>query len=89
MTKKLLECIGIDPARVRLEWISASEGPQFAQVVRDLVEQVKGVGPSPLGRKYSRIFTSQEIPLNSPSRLPAPRSLGSYNAGTDGNGGQV
>jgi F420-non-reducing hydrogenase iron-sulfur subunit len=48
MTKKLLECIGIDPARVRLEWISASEGPQFAQVVRDFVEQVKGVGPSPL-----------------------------------------
>jgi F420-non-reducing hydrogenase iron-sulfur subunit len=48
MTKKLLECVGIDPARVRLEWISASEGPQFAQVVRDFVEQVKGVGPSPL-----------------------------------------
>ena len=48
MTKKLLECIGIDPAKVRLEWISASEGPQFAQVVRDFVEQVKGVGPSPL-----------------------------------------
>ncbi len=48
MTKKLLECIGIDPDRLRLEWISASEGPQFAQVVRDFVEQVKGVGPSPL-----------------------------------------
>ena len=48
MTKKLLECIGIDPARVRLEWISASEGPQFAQMVRDFVEQLKGMGPSPL-----------------------------------------
>ena len=48
MTKKLLECIGIDPARLRLEWISASEGPQFAQLVRDFVEQVKGLGPSPL-----------------------------------------
>jgi len=48
MTKKLLECVGIDSARVRLEWISASEGPQFAQLVRDFVEQVKGVGPSPL-----------------------------------------
>jgi len=53
MTKKLLECIGIDPARVRLEWISASEGPQFAQVIRDFVEQIKGVGPSPLGWKHS------------------------------------
>ena len=48
MTKKLLECIGIDPARLRLEWISASKGPQFAQVIRDFVEQVKGLGPSPL-----------------------------------------
>ena len=48
MTKRLLECIGIDPARLRLEWISASEGPQFAQVVRDFVEQVKGLGPNPL-----------------------------------------
>jgi F420-non-reducing hydrogenase iron-sulfur subunit len=48
MTKKLLECIGIDPNRVRLEWISASEGPQFAQVVRDFVEQIKGLGPMPL-----------------------------------------
>jgi len=48
MTKKLLECIGIDPDRLRLEWISASEGPQFAQVVRDFVEQVKGIGPNPL-----------------------------------------
>jgi len=49
MTKKLLECIGIDPARLRLAWVSASEGPQFAQLVRDFVEQIKGIGPMPLG----------------------------------------
>jgi len=54
MTKKLLECIGIDPARVRLAWVSASEGPQFAQLVRDFVEQIKGIGPSPLEWKHSR-----------------------------------
>jgi coenzyme F420-reducing hydrogenase delta subunit len=48
MTKKLLECIGINPDRLRLEWISASEGPQFAQLVRDFVEEIKGAGPSPL-----------------------------------------
>jgi F420-non-reducing hydrogenase iron-sulfur subunit len=48
MTKKLLECVGINPARLRLEWISASEGPKFAQVIRDFVEQTRGVGPNPL-----------------------------------------
>jgi coenzyme F420-reducing hydrogenase delta subunit len=48
MTKKLLECIGIDPVRVRLEWISASEAPKFAQVIKDFVEEVKGIGPNPL-----------------------------------------
>jgi F420-non-reducing hydrogenase iron-sulfur subunit len=47
MTKKLLECVGIEPARIRLEWISASEAPKFAQVVRDFVEEVKGMGPTP------------------------------------------
>jgi len=48
MTKKLLECIGIDPNRIRLEWISASEAPKFAQVVRDFVKEVKDMGPNPL-----------------------------------------
>lgn len=51
MTKKLLECIGIDPARIRLEWISASEAPKFAQVVRDFVKEVKGIGPNPLSHR--------------------------------------
>jgi coenzyme F420-reducing hydrogenase delta subunit len=48
MTKKLLECIGIDPARIRLEWISASEAPKFAKVIKDFVEEVRGIGPTPL-----------------------------------------
>jgi|GEM_PF-1672683 len=48
MTQKLLECIGMEPARIRLEWISASEAPKFAQVVRDFVKEVKGIGPNPL-----------------------------------------
>jgi coenzyme F420-reducing hydrogenase delta subunit len=47
MTKKLLECIGMDPLRIRLEWISASEAPKFAQVIKDFVEEVKNIGPNP------------------------------------------
>jgi len=51
MTKKLLQCIGIDPDRIRLEWISASEAPKFAQVIKEFVEEVRGIGPNPLSDK--------------------------------------
>jgi coenzyme F420-reducing hydrogenase delta subunit len=51
MTKKLLECIGIDPVRVRLEWISASEAPKFAQVIKEFVEEVRGIGQNPLSHR--------------------------------------
>jgi len=47
LLKKVLEQFGIEPERVRLEWISASEGDKFATVVKDMVEQIKKIGPSP------------------------------------------
>jgi F420-non-reducing hydrogenase iron-sulfur subunit len=43
----MLDDLGIERERFRLEWVSASEGPRFAQVIKDMVEQVKKVGPSP------------------------------------------
>ena len=47
LLKKVLEQFGIEPERVRLEWISASEGDKFATVVKDMVEQIKKIGPNP------------------------------------------
>lgn len=43
--KKLLESIGIKPERLKLEWISASEGKKFAYVVKDFVEELKELRP--------------------------------------------
>jgi F420-non-reducing hydrogenase iron-sulfur subunit len=43
----MLEDFGLEPERFRLEWVSASEGPRFAQVMTEMVEAVKQVGPSP------------------------------------------
>ena len=43
----MLEDLGIEPERYRLEWISASEGQRFAEVMKDMTEQVKALGPSP------------------------------------------
>jgi len=48
LLKKVLQDFGIEPERVRLEWVSASEGDRFAAIVRDMVEEVKKLGPSPL-----------------------------------------
>jgi F420-non-reducing hydrogenase iron-sulfur subunit len=48
LLKKVLKELGIEPERVRLEWVSASEGDRFAAIVRDMVEQIKKLGPNPL-----------------------------------------
>ncbi|UCF09811.1 MAG: hydrogenase iron-sulfur subunit [Candidatus Bipolaricaulota bacterium] len=47
----MLEDFGLEPERFRLEWISASEGPRFAQVMTEMVESIKGIGPSPYVRR--------------------------------------
>lgn len=42
---QLLDQFGIERDRVRLEWISASEGEKFAQVVKEMTEKLKELGP--------------------------------------------
>jgi len=43
----MLEDFGLEEERFRLEWVSASEGPKFAQVAKEFTEQIKKLGPSP------------------------------------------
>jgi F420-non-reducing hydrogenase iron-sulfur subunit len=45
VTKKILEFSGMEPGRFRVEWISASEGNKFAEVVTEFTEQIKKLGP--------------------------------------------
>lgn len=45
--KLLLDDFGIEQERFKLEWVSASEGPRFAEVVKEFTEEVKKLGPSP------------------------------------------
>jgi F420-non-reducing hydrogenase iron-sulfur subunit len=51
LLKRVLKEFGIEPERLRLEWISASEGDKFAAVVRSMVEDIKKLGPSPTKNK--------------------------------------
>ena len=48
LLKKLLEQFGVEPQRLRIEFVSASEGAKFAAVVKEMVEDIKKLGPSPL-----------------------------------------
>ena len=47
--KKLLEQIGVNPERLRLEWVSASEGIRFTEVITDFVKKLKKLGPLGIG----------------------------------------
>jgi heterodisulfide reductase subunit A len=46
--KSWIKEIGLEPERLRLAWISASEGAKFAQVIKDMVIDMKKLGPNPL-----------------------------------------
>jgi F420-non-reducing hydrogenase iron-sulfur subunit len=48
MARSLIELLGIEPGRLRLEWISAAEGAKFAQVVNEFTEQVRALGANHL-----------------------------------------
>ena len=43
----MLEDLGLEPERFRLEWVSASEGKKFAEIVKDMTEKLRSLGPSP------------------------------------------
>jgi F420-non-reducing hydrogenase iron-sulfur subunit len=41
----MLAQFGIEEERVRLDWVSASEGDRFASIVNEMTEQVRKLGP--------------------------------------------
>ena len=45
LAKKLLEHMGVNPDRLRIEWISASEGVRFAEVMNDFTGKLRELGP--------------------------------------------
>ena len=42
---KMLEDMGINPKRLRLDWISSAEGGKFARVMREMTEEIREIGP--------------------------------------------
>ncbi|MFH0767559.1 MAG: hydrogenase iron-sulfur subunit [Bacillota bacterium] len=48
LLKKMLIELGLEPERVRFEYISASEGKKFADVITDMTNEIRKLGPNPL-----------------------------------------
>jgi len=49
LLSKLLGAMGINPDRLYLDWVSASEGVKFQDVVTKFVDRVKELGPTSIG----------------------------------------
>ncbi len=45
MMKNLLEFMGYDPRRIRMSWVSASEGKKFAEVISEVTRDIAELGP--------------------------------------------
>jgi len=45
MLRLLLKAGGIDPRRLRVEWVSAAEGEKWARVVNEMTEEIRALGP--------------------------------------------
>lgn len=48
LTQLLIEKMGIDKRRLRLEWVSASEGGRFQEVISEFTETIRALGPMKL-----------------------------------------
>jgi len=46
--KDLLKFIGINPRRLKSDWVAGSEGDKWARVATEFTEEIRALGPSPL-----------------------------------------
>ena len=47
IVKEIYKTLGLDDQRMRLTWISASEGQKFAQVSNEFTQKIKELGENP------------------------------------------
>lgn len=45
LVRNLLGYVGVNPDRLRLDWVSSAEAPKFAKVTKEFVETIRALGP--------------------------------------------
>lgn len=53
LLQKTIETLGLEPERLMLAWVSASEGQRFAEVTSLFARRIQQMGPSPLKRRIA------------------------------------
>ena len=53
LLRRMLNGMGIEEKRLRLEWISASEGEKVRTVVNEMVQQLTALGPLDLPQRFA------------------------------------
>ena len=53
LLKKIMETLGLEPERLQLSWVSASEGKRYAEVVNKFAEDIEKIGPSPFRKNQN------------------------------------
>jgi coenzyme F420-reducing hydrogenase delta subunit len=51
LLRRFLEHLGIHPDRLRMSWVSASEGAKWAEVVKEVTADIKALGPNDIKRE--------------------------------------
>lgn len=51
LLQKILESFGLEPKRLGIWWVSASEAPKYAEVTNDFAKEIKKIGPSPIANE--------------------------------------
>jgi len=51
LTQKIFSELGLEVSRLKLAWVAASEGARFKKVVTEFTEQLREMGPSPIGEE--------------------------------------
>ena len=51
LLRKVLAELGVEPERVRLEWVSATEATRFAHLMAAFVAEIQALGPGPYARQ--------------------------------------
>jgi F420-non-reducing hydrogenase iron-sulfur subunit len=79
LLKRVVKALGIEPERLRLEWISASEGDKVQRVINEMTTQVRRLGPLgwkriPVHGQQRRVGISSGVPSAGPNENRTDRT---------------
>ena len=63
LIRLVLEQYGFDPRRLKLEWVSASEGEKFQTTVVNFVDVIKALGPTPVKSKKQKDMLTNAVAI--------------------------